>query len=306
MSRTPNKEFLVLRYALIAEPQGSLIAKSLPTPKGAAILPAISGESDFRLHGVRYGFIGFHNVEPPPKVSSHGTRFFLGKIAKLKQSPRGKRVPGDIVRMVEDDWVPVLVLVDIETQTIFLQKDFRFGPPDQLFHALEAGLRPAVHRMYNHQVFVKPRTTTRAFWSIVKNYHYLYRVDFRVVSPNFFGTNQSARDAVAAVQSLFNQDEASITLRNDSGALKLPEEPVSDYLEYIAEGEGTWSVTTEGERGSGKKTHRSIDSMITVSLPVSQPEGILEPVEDATVTAEISEARLVAAAISAMRTFGES
>jgi hypothetical protein len=75
------------------------------------------------------------------------------------------------------------------------------------------------------------------------------------------------------MRELFANDEAILKLKSESGNLKIPENPVRDYLEYIEEGEGAWALTTEGAEGKGKKRHKSSDRVSTVELPVSDPHN---------------------------------
>lgn len=96
-----------------------------------------------------------------------------------------------------------------------------------------------------------------------------------MISPNILDTNKKARDALESLKKLFGQEEIDITLKNESGELKIPEEITSNYLEYIAEGEGSWSVVTEGDRG-GKKAHNSNENIDTINLPELESENIDE------------------------------
>src|SRR3546814_20687385 len=66
----------------------------------------------------------------------------------------------------------------------------------------------------------------------------------------------------------------SIVLENESGELSVPKNPVEDYVDYIAEGEGRWRVTTEGAHG-GKKTHSSLEVVETIALPVPSEQQVI-------------------------------
>jgi len=128
------------------------------------------------------------------------------------------------------------------------------------------GLGDVILSKYNHKIFIEGKTKKEVFWNIVHEKKKIYKLEFKLISPNILDTNQKARDALKALKEIFEQEEIDITLKNDSGNLKVPEEPVGGYLEYIAEGEGTWKITTEGDRG-GKKTHSSSENIDTISLP---------------------------------------
>jgi hypothetical protein len=268
-----QKEFLVLRYSLVEEPQTQLSVDALPLPKGMAVLVSIQQDREFILNGVQYSFVGFVEAQPSSKSRMQPSRFFIGKFAKLKKAHMGIKVPGDIVETEEDDWLPLLTVFDLREQYIFVAKDWRFGTPEQTVRAIQGGLREPVLAKYNHRVFVEGKTRGESFWKVVKEHKRIYKLELRLISPNILETNLKAREALAALKHLFGQDKVDVTLNSEAGQLKVPEEPVSSYLEYIQEGEGTWSVTTEGNRG-GKKKHTSSENIETASLDVDAESAV--------------------------------
>lgn len=269
-----NREFLVLRFSLVEEPQRAIVTDPIPTPKGAAVLAAISRDREFVLNGVHYSFVGFSEACPSDNFPFPPSRFFVGKVAKLRKAHMGKKIPGDIVETEEDDWFPVLTIFDIEGQYIFVRKDWRFGTPEQTMRAIQGGLREPVMAHYNHRVFVEGRTRKEHFWKVVSGHRRIYKLELRLISPNILETNLKARDALAALKGLFAQDQVDIVLNNESGDLRIPEKPVTNYLEYIEEGEGAWGITTEGTHG-GKKKHTSSQNVDTVEISVPA-ENIIE------------------------------
>ncbi|MCJ8503156.1 hypothetical protein [Desulfatitalea alkaliphila] len=306
-----SKDFLVLRYSLIGEQQLSLLAKELPEPKGAAIVAAIDKDTEFFLNGVKYGFVGFKRVEPVAGYNFPSGRFWVGKTAKLRVAKRGEKVPGDIVEHTEDDWVPILTIFDVEDQYIFVQRDWRFGTPEQIARALQRGLRDQVFENYNHKIFVEGLLSKDVFWDVVRKFNKLYKVNLKLISPNILETNKRAKEALKSLRELFDQDEIDLTLLNETGNLKIPQEPVGDYVDYISEGEGSWSIVTEGERG-GKKRHSSVENTKIIELTTSSSEMIEEErrIEQETgmpaPSRTLSDARLIAEVYSSIREIRES
>lgn len=260
-----QKEFLVLRYSLIEDAQNSIAAEALPSIKGKAILASIEQDREFRLNGVQYSFVGFSEANPTKQSKVEASRFLIGKFAKLKKTHVGIKIPGDIVETEEDDWLPLLTVFDLKRQYIFLAKDWRFGTPEQTVRAIQGGLREPVLAKYNHRVFVEGITRGESFWKVIKQHKRIYKLELRLISPNILDTNLRAREALAALKSLFSQDQVDITLNSEAGQLTIPSEPVESYLEYIEEGEGTWAVTTEGVHG-GKKKHSSSENIVIAQL----------------------------------------
>lgn len=102
-----QKEFIVLRYSLIEEPQGDFSSNPLPVPKGRAVLEAIKEDREFTFKMSSYSFVGFEST-PSSSDSNDLHRFCTGKFAKLKKAHMGKKVPGDIVNTEEDDWLALI------------------------------------------------------------------------------------------------------------------------------------------------------------------------------------------------------
>lgn len=266
-------EFLVLRYSLVEEAQRSLEVAALPAPKGAAISIALIGDREFIKNSVLYAFVGFAVAKPTPLHDFAIGRYLVGKVAKLRTAHVGEKVPGDIIERQADDWIPLITVVDLEEQFIFVQHDWKFGTETQIAGAIQAGIRDPVLAKYNHRVFVEPKTRTADFWSVVKSHKKIYRLEIKLISPNILRTNESAREALKELKKLYGQDEMSMVLENESGDLKVPVDPIADYIDYASEGEGKWILITEGDSG-GKKKHTSEKSAISVQLPVPSQEEV--------------------------------
>ncbi|MEW5838647.1 MAG: hypothetical protein AB1717_07435 [Pseudomonadota bacterium] len=267
-------EFIVLRYSLIEEAQiSSLAVSALPTPKGAAISIALVGDREFDRNNVRYAFVGFSEAKPSELYRFQAGRYLVGKVAKLRTAHVGEKVPGDIVEHTADDWIPLMAVVDLMEQYIFVQRDWRFGTELQIANAIQAGVREPVLAYYNHRVFIEPKTSKAEFWSTVDAHKKIYRLELKLISPNILRTNEKAREVLQELKKLYGQDEMSLVLENESGNLEIPEETIADYIDYIAEGEGKWTLITEGKKG-GKKKHTSEKAAVSVELPVPTQEEI--------------------------------
>lgn len=266
-------DFLVLRYSLVEEAQKTLEVAELPSPKGAAVSVALIEDREFVRNNVRYAFVGFSEAKPTDLFRFEKGRYLVGKVAKLRTAHVGEKVPGDIIEHTADDWIPLVAVVDLKEQYIFIQRDWRFGTESQIANAIQAGVREPVLAKYNHRIFVEPKTRKAEFWSVVKKHKKIYRLEIKLISPNILRTNEKAREALEELKKLYGQDEMSMVLENESGNLEVPEEPIADYIDYTAEGEGKWALVTEGEKG-GKKKHTSEKAAISIELPIPTQEEI--------------------------------
>lgn len=268
-----QKEYLILRYSLVEESQEAIDTKPIPNIKGHAILPAIITDREFKNNGVIYSVLGFHSLKPAYGYDYPENRFYIGKIAKLKQQQTGERVPGDVVEFEHDNWIPITIVIDVETQHIFARKDWRYGSSEHIARSLQFAFTDPILSIYNHRIFVEGKSEPDTFWNIIESKSKIYKLEINLISPNILDTNQKARDALVSLKEIFEQDEIDITLKNESGDLKVPDQPMSNYLEYIAEGEGSWKVVTEGDRG-GKKSHSSSENIDTITLPEIDTEKV--------------------------------
>ncbi|MBV5273689.1 MAG: hypothetical protein JZU52_08610 [Lamprocystis purpurea] len=120
---------------------------------------------------------------------------------------------------------------------------------------------------------MEPKTRTEDFWSVVETHNRIYKLEIRLISPNILRTNEKAREALEELKRLYGQDEIALTLENESGNLRIPKIPIADYIDYAAEGEGKWTLITEGAKG-GKKKHTSDKAAITLDLPIPSEDEI--------------------------------
>lgn len=264
-----TKSYYIFRYSIIKESQHQLFSKELPSPKGCVIKTALRENNidrEFQNYGVKYSFINFHYATPTDSFPLKSKRYIIGKIAKLKKTETGKRIPGDIIGEKQDDWIGSYAIFDTISQHIFIEKNYKFGKPDQFKKILQIGLSRPVLAEYNCKIFVKEKTDEVLFWNIINESTELYRLQLKMISPNILDTNIKARDALKNLQSIFEQDEIEISLKNELGDLSIPQDPIADYVNYISEGEGSWKITQKGTENR-KRTFSSIDNIRIIDLP---------------------------------------
>ena len=267
--RTNEETFYVFRYSLIEEQQEVLISKKLPVPKGNAIEVAIINDREWEDKNVKFSFVGFNkSIYSSNEDKKKRQSIFIGKLARLKKTNFGEKVPGDIVDHEEDDWIPVIVIFDTIEQLIFVQKSYKFGDVKYISRKLQKGLVDAILSEYNYQIFVGPVPVKGEFWHTVKKYEKIYELDLVLISPNILETNRKARSALEALHNLYSQDKTEIKMKSKSGNLEIPQEPTKDYIEYIEEGEGEWKLKV-GINGAKKQITSSMLAE-TIQLPISK------------------------------------
>lgn len=269
-----SRTFYVFRYTIVEESQAQLYSQPLPVPKGKAAVKALVGgdgfDKYFKKNGVNYSFVGFKWARSTDDFDFPAERFIIGKLAKKRLTETGVHIPGDIVMSPQEDWIGLITIFDTDSQHIIIEKNWRFGNPEQTETALQAGLSRELLDTYNCSVFVKGRTKEHLFWNLVKDSTEIYSLELKLISPNLLDANKKARKALDDLKSIFMQDEIDIALKNEAGKLAIPEEPVADYINYISEGEGSWKLTSK-KRDGRKKTFSSFQNIDTLELPIPEP-----------------------------------
>lgn len=257
--------FKVLRYALIPYEQMDHWETPLPEPKGRAIEVAMPlREASLRIFNYRnreHALVGFSSV-------SEDGRFLFGRLAKKRETAIGELREHDVVKITTEDWLPIWILVDTDEQYIVVEMHGQFGTLDNVIAVLQSALTESVERKYRHEVIISPVTEARAFWEIVERAPRIYLASLRFVSPNFLDTPSEFRKLLRRWKSLFNQTEAGVDLRNEEGRLSLPEDLLTEPIDYIAAGEGDWKLTVE--EGGERRSMSSRDSSETLRLAISR------------------------------------
>lgn len=172
---------------------------------------------------------------------------------------------------------------------------------------LPRGLAKPIFEEFNCRVFVKGRTKEHHFWRIINGSENVYKLNLKLISPNILEANKKVRKALEDLKNIFVQDEIDLTLKNDAGNLEVPEDPIADYINYIAEGEGSWKVTSKLD-GKRKCTYSSFENIDTFELPVSAKPEIeaIEPSEgEKEAQIKYKEIRFVAAAFVKLEKYSE-
>ena len=268
--------FKILRYALIPYEQIDHWEPPLPKPKGRAIEVALPlQEAPPRLFQYRnrdHALVGFTSF-------AEGNRFLFGRLAKKRETAIGELREHDVVEITTEDWLPIWMLFDTVDQYIAVEMNGRFGRLDHVIHVLHAVLSAPVEEEYRNEVIVSPVTDAQAFWQIVGRADRIYQARLRFVSPNFLDTPGEFKDILRRWKDFFNQTAAEVDLRNDEGELSLPNDLLDEPIDYIAAGEGDWTLTVE--EGGQRRLMSSRDSSESLRLRIPRASHSHDEIEQA-------------------------
>ena len=282
-------QFKLLRYAVVPRPQLQLIAPDIPEPKGRVVERVIGTEGPpaiFTYWGRQFAFVGFSY--------SPDRRFLIGTLAKRKSVDIGQLEERQVVEVTTDDWIPIWIVFDVLEQYVAAEINQRFGKLDHVVQVLQTGLAEVVENEYLHDIVVSPVTDPRRFWEIVAEYPLIYRATFRFVSPNFLNTPRRVRELLSGWQELYNQTVANIELRNDEGALQVPEADLGDAVEYIASGEGAWGLEVAEDPTQAHRAFSSADSTETFFVEIPRASHSAEDLEKVPANERTLLAKLIA------------
>jgi hypothetical protein len=254
-----------------------LIERQLPVPKGRAIEVALPMQANPRLFTYRnreFAFVSFSYEQ-----DLFGGRFMVGRLAKKKEIGVGQLRDQDIVEITTDDWIPVWLAIDISGQYMAVEMNPRFGGLEHVLQVLQHGLTAPIQHAYRHEILISAVTDARAFWDIVHEANRIFRVSLKFVSPNFLNTPRRARELLQSWKEIYNQTEANIDLKNEEGELRVPEDDLTEPVEYISAGEGSWTLEVGTADRPTRQVFTSRDGTETfqVNIPrASRPADELE------------------------------
>lgn len=202
-----------------------------------------------------------------------------GKVSKRKLHRLHSKTPEDIKDITVDDWPYLGFVCDLTVnQSVVIQYDSAFI---YKVNALKSVLEEIVNpKMFpnGYAVSFEPIVDRTTFWNILENAEGVYSITFNLKSPNLFGAESSANEALKNLQGIFNNNRLTVKLDNDAGKLNTPKKTIGSYQEYADKGGGDWNMTIKkkNRKRTYKSTERAIKTVITTDT-----KSILEILKDA-------------------------
>jgi hypothetical protein len=136
----------------------------------------------------------------------------------------------------------VYLFVDTTNQIILIEQNKRiFGNISNAIEVIEDFLRTIM--MKNHySVNIYPLVSTKKFWNYVNTADEIFELSLLLNAPNMNHGGEDTRSVLQKVKDLTNNETLNLSIKNKDGKLKLIRETIGDWIDYVREVGGKYSL----------------------------------------------------------------
>jgi hypothetical protein len=130
----------------------------------------------------------------------------------------------------------VYVIIDTKHQIILLERNVSvFQSINNSVNILAEFFR-TIMREYDYVVNIYPLVSKKKFWNYVKSADEIFELTLVMNAPNmpFFG-HQDTRDILQIIKETTNNEEFDMSFKNKEGKLKVVQESLGSWIDYIRE-----------------------------------------------------------------------
>lgn len=246
-------KFYVARISFLPSVQKRLVKHEIDMPPIDLLAKLLVDNVEYVPKNKNYGidllFGNFILSEPDNQLLA----FKLGRSRAIEVSKYDYDYNKKEFLEISDTTQPnVLVLWDSDQQVILVERNTSVFPKyETVFKSIEYHFNNLVGS-YELIVSVVPLTEEMEFWKFINMYRDIYRINFQLIAPNFFGnTQKSVKDILDAVKEEYNAPELSTQIANPMGGIKVSDSDtkIISLLNWIKEGGGRWLIDVMGKRG---------------------------------------------------------
>lgn len=228
-----------------------------------------------RIEHVRRGYVDIvirsFLIDRNKKVDSgkDDCRLLAFKIGRPSKTKITSCSEDEFEEFEEEDYPNIKVIWIREQQLISIErKPTIFSKPELIINSLEDHLNNLLQK-YGLGVSIALLSREAPFWDCIKTYqNRIYEVNFILFAPNFFGNlHTTTKEMLESVRQTYSAEKLKVGIENDQGKLTVmsDDKQTSNYLLWIGEGGGKWSIKVMGNTGK-KETIKSSDSTRSVSV----------------------------------------
>lgn len=194
----------------------------------------------------------------------------FGKLSKKTMSHIHDLTNEDIVDVNVEDWPYLGFVCDVSEnkQKFVIEYDSQFIHKVGNFSKLLSELANQRMFHYGYAVSFEPIVEERTFWNIISQSEAIYSLTFDLKSPNLFGASSAANESLKELQNVFNNNRTEITLVNDKGNLRVPEDEIETYRKYADMGGGEWKIIIK--KNNKKKKYSSSDRALKIVIEAEE------------------------------------
>lgn len=190
---------------------------------------------------------------------------FILKFAK--ETKENIFVEGDVDIEIKDIMEAkfIYVILDTKNQIILLQRNVSVfqtvnTPIELICSFMREKMKP-----FQYAVNIYPLVTEDKFWNYVSKAEEIYEVSFELNAPNMalFG-NSTTNALLKEIKKNTNNEKIDITLKNKEGKLKITKKILGDFIKYIQEVGGKYSIKYSKEGLTDTKSSVTDTAMVSI------------------------------------------
>lgn len=205
------------------------------------------------------------------RITEEEGNLVFGKLSKKRFHEMHPKTSDDIKDVITEDWPYLEFLCDCtpREQVIIIEYNSAVIHRIAAVKGILENLVGAAMYKHGYMVRFEPIVDDTTFWGILQDAENVYSLTFQLNSPNLFGADIKANEALKDLRGVFNNTRMKITLENEKGDLKVPPNSVDTYREYADKGGGEWAITARS-KGKSKKKKKYVSTERAFKVPMEK------------------------------------
>ena len=205
-------------------------------------------------------------------IGNRTSQHVFGKLCRKRVIELHQKGAKELTEVTQEDWQPLDFVCDLDPaqQLLVIRYNSSIIQKVETIGRLLAHYASPGMFVHGYGVSFHPIVSRASFWELVGSSSSVFRVTFNLESPNLFGAGSNANKSLRLLREHFNNSSTSVTLKNDGGDLRLPQEELETYQDYADRGGGSWElVVGRGNRRKHKIKSSERATKVTVEAKTS-------------------------------------
>jgi hypothetical protein len=211
------------------------------------------------------------------RIAEQEDGLVFGKLSRKRSREAHPKTPDDIKDAMVEDWPYLEFACDCSPGRQLIVIEYN-STVIYMISAMKTVLENLVSgAMFQHGYSVRcePIIDETTFWNLVENSDGVFALSFVLNSPNLFGAESKANEALGDLRRVFNNTRVKVGFENERGLLKVPRKTVESYREYADKGGGEWTITTRAKGKGRKRKHSSTQRALKITAEKRGDENLV-------------------------------
>lgn len=239
-----EKRFVAVRYFLVPLDQ-SLFYKPLSVEerKKLFIEALLQNKEHVTNRGVQLHIRGIHNQK----------HIYYGKLGKLTKVRFDQDTQTDFETYEQDAFITIQFICDTNKQMMAIEMNSNFSDDLSAVCKWLEAIANKTTLEKDYETSFRAIVPAGDFWQIIDEASKIYSISLTLTSPNLFGGEIKADQAIKDLKKTFNQNNATFKFANRKGNLKAPKKELEPYINYADQGGGHWVTSILSKATKRKK-----------------------------------------------------